>query len=243
MTNAFSWPTEAEPDERCLHATDFLDADHPVVIAAAERWTAGCVSEAEKAAAIYTHVRDDIRYDPYSIDLSAEGFRASAILQRDRAFCVPKAIAMAAVCRAAGIPSLLGFADVINHLSSKKLLEATRSEVFAYHGYTVVWVEGAWRKATPTFNVELCQKAGIPVLDFDGRSDAVFHPYDKAGRQHMEYVLDRGWHWDFDRGELLRVFREMYPHWFTTDPTPAVREDASFAGADFEREVENEAKG
>ena len=42
----------------------------------------------------------------------------SATLARGYGFCVNKAVLLAALARAVGIPARLGFADVRNHLSS-----------------------------------------------------------------------------------------------------------------------------
>src|SRR5206468_6072311 len=55
-------------------------------------------------------------------------FRASDCLRAKRGFCIPKAALLAAGARCLGIPARVAFADVRNHLSTKKLLELMRSE-------------------------------------------------------------------------------------------------------------------
>jgi hypothetical protein len=131
-----------------------------------------------------------------------------------------------------GIPSRLGYADVRNHLATERLKAMMRTDVFAFHGYTLLFLEGKWVKATPAFNRTLCDKFGVRTLDFDGRTDSVFHPFDREGRRHMEYLRDRGTYDDFPFDELLRVKREVYPHVF----------DASLASleGDFAREAETD---
>jgi len=48
------------------------------------------------------------------------------------------------------------------------------------------------------------------ATEFDGRSDAIFQPYDAHDRRHMEYVKDHGIWSDFPmKGEA--DFRAFYP--------------------------------
>ena len=61
-----------------------------------------------------------------------------------------------------------------------------------YHGYAELFLDGAWVKATAVFDKTLCERVGIRPLEFDGRHDALFHPFDASGRQYMEYVRDHG---------------------------------------------------
>jgi len=160
---------------------------------------------------LYYAIRDGIRYNPYAMSRERSDFRASAIAGAESSFCVPKAIFLSASGRAAGIPSRLGFADVRNHLASAQLLEMMGTDIFAFHGYTEFFLEGKWVKATPAFNLTLCQRFGVLPLEFDGRTDSIFHPYDAGGRRHMEYVRDRGTHADFPFEEMVRVMRDTYP--------------------------------
>ena len=130
--------------ERYLRPTAFLDADHPRVRELAETATAGVTDNTERAVRLYYAVRDGLRYDPYSIDFSPEGCAASAVIARRRGYCVAKATVLAAAARAVGIPSRLGFADVRNHLATPRLREQMGTDVFYYHGYTELHLEGRW---------------------------------------------------------------------------------------------------
>ncbi|MEE4381811.1 MAG: transglutaminase family protein, partial [Pseudomonadales bacterium] len=142
-------------DPSWLAAGRFVDSDHPAVIAFAEETVRGLADPREAAVALYYRVRDEFRYDPYGIDRSEAGFRASWVLAEGRGFCVPKATLLAAAARAVGIPARLGFADVRNHPTSAKLAETMGTDVFAWHGYTELAPEGRWVKATPAFNRSL----------------------------------------------------------------------------------------
>ena len=90
-----------------------------------------------------------------------------------------------------GVPARVGYADVRNHLTSKRLREQV-GDTFYWHSYTELNIDGKWVKCTPAFDKALCERAKIAPLDFDGVNDSLFHPFDQAGRQHMEYLQDRG---------------------------------------------------
>jgi len=194
-----------------LAPTDFIDSDDPTVREFAVATTDGAATDIEKAVRLYLAVRDGILYDPYSVDVVADHYKASHVLRTGRAYCVPKAILMTAAARAVGIPARPGYADVRNHLSTKRLLELTGTDLFIYHGYVELWLDGAWVKCTPAFNLSLCQRFGVLPLEFDGRHDSLFHPYDKGGNRHMEYTLDRGTYADVPFADIAAAFEADYP--------------------------------
>jgi len=198
-------------DDRWLRPTALLDADHPALRAFAVDAAGGAGDARERAVRLYYAVRDGLRYDPYRVVLTPDGMRASAVLASGRGYCVAKAGVLAAAARAVGVPSRLGFADVRNHLATERLRRMMRTDVFYWHGYTELLLDGRWVKATPAFNRELCEKFGVAPLDFDGRTDSVFHPYDTAGRRHMEYGADHGWRDDLPLDELREAMVRLYP--------------------------------
>jgi transglutaminase-like putative cysteine protease len=206
-------PATALPTSANLRPTRFIDSDHPAVVEYAHETVASTADTRERAIALFHAVRDDIRYQPYRVSLAPDEMTASATLERREAFCVPKAVLLAAVGRVAGIPTRLGFADVRNHLATAKLLDQLGTDVFAWHGYTEFFIAGAWVKATPAFNIELCDKFGVLPLEFDGRNDSIFHPYDAAGRRHMEYVRDHGTFDDLPLDAITADYRRIYPGW------------------------------
>jgi len=202
---------EPTPDQS-LAATDLVDSGHPAVREFAARHATGATPR-EQAVALYYAVRDGFRYDPYRLDLSPRGMRASAVLSLGYGWCVTKAALLAAAARAAGIPARVGFADVRNHLSTQRMRETMTTDVFIWHGYTELWLDGAWRKATPAFNVELCDRFGLLPLEFDGVADSIYHPFDKSGQRHMEYLRERGSYDDVPLDSMLADFRAVYPRW------------------------------
>jgi len=195
-----------------LAPTALIDSDHPAVIEFATRHASGS-SDIERAVALYYAVRDGFRYDPYRIDFRPEGMRASAVLANGYGWCVPKAALLAAVCRAVTIPARVGYADVRNHLSTERMRQMMGTDVFYWHGFTEILLEGQWVKATPAFNVELCDRFGLRTLEFNGREDSLYHAFDREGQRHMEYVAQRG---SFDEVPLARIvadFANLYPAW------------------------------
>jgi transglutaminase-like putative cysteine protease len=182
----------------------------------------------QQAVALYLAVRDQIRYDPYKFDLSVEGLCAATTIRDGRAWCVPKAILLAACCRLLGIPARLGFADVKNHLSTQRMRNTMQTNVFYWHGYTSIYIDGSWVKATPAFNIELCDKFGLKTLEFDGKNDSIYHPFDLVGNRHMEYLRFRGEFADVPMDEMMETFVKEYG------------EVSSMEGADFDREVDLE---
>lgn len=193
-----------------LARTASLDHDHPAV-AEFTRRVAGAGSPREKAVRLYYAVRDGIRYDPYAFRVDPAWLTASRTLEAGYGWCVPKALVLAASCRAAGIPARLGYADVKNHLATERLLQMMDTELFIWHGYVALHLDGRWVKATPAFNIEMCRRFGVVPLEFDGTADSLLHPFDARGQRHMEYVRDRGLFDDLPYQALVADMRVAYP--------------------------------
>ena len=190
--------------------TETIESTHPAVVQFARSQTEKATTDVQLAIRLFYAVRDGFRYDPYQIDLTIDGMKASTTLEVGRGWCVSKAILLAASCRALGIPARLGFADVRNHLSTERMRRRMRTDIFYWHGYTEILLGKNWVKATPAFNIELCEKFGLLPLEFDGHSDSIYHPFDSSGNRHMEYLNQRGNYADLPLDEIIRTFREEY---------------------------------
>ncbi len=198
-----------------LTATEFIESDHSAVVRFATDRTAGATTALARAVLLFNAVRDEIAYDPYTSGVKAKIFRASTTLASARSFCVPKAILLAAACRAVGIPSRLGFADVRNHLASERILTLMQTDLFVFHGYTELLLNSRWVKATPTFDRGMCERFGVSPLHFDGHHDAVLHEFDRREEAFMEYVRERGHYPDLPLEEIIHAWKENYPQFFT----------------------------
>jgi transglutaminase-like putative cysteine protease len=227
----------AESLKAYLSPTAILDADHPAVAAFAHRVLGGNEGgPAEKAVRLYYAVRDGIWYDPYQPFHQPEHYRASRVLQVGRAFCVGKAALLCALGRASGIPSRVGFADVRNHLTTRQLRDFMGSDLFVFHGYTEFRLAGKWVKATPAFNIELCRRHRVKPLDFDGRADSLFQPFDEASRRFMEYVCDHGAFEDVPTERIVAAWEAAYGRERVRGWIRAFEDRGGRPGRRFERE-------
>ena len=208
-----------------LQSGRFIDSDNPKVAAFAAEHAKGA-DEREKAVSLYYAVRDRVRYNPFQNFMADDAYRASACLERNVGWCVSKAALLAACARSAGIPARVGFADVKNHLTTPELTAKMGTDLFVYHGYAELHLDGRWVKATPAFNLALCTRFRVKPLEFDGREDSIFHAYDEDNRRHMEYVHWRGEFTDVPAEDIKRVFRETYPELFNLGPAAAQRQFA-----------------
>ncbi len=214
-----------------LAATPTINHDHADVVAFAKNHAGASGDPRKQAVQLYYAVRDSVRYDPYALVLTIPGLKASRSLELGRAWCVPKAILLAAACRALGIPARLGFADVKNHLSTERMRQTMKTDVFYWHGYTAIELGGQWVKATPAFNIELCKKFRMKPLEFDGFEDSIYHAFDLDGHQHMEYLR---FHGEFDDLPFERMMNAFSRHY-----SPEMRDGPV---GNFDRDVEEETR-
>lgn len=193
-----------------LKPTPIIDCDHQAVIEYTKDNTNDSMNPRDQAVRLFYAVRDGIRYDPYSASLTVEGLRASNTLRLGRGWCVAKAILLTACCRVVGLPAKVGFADVRNHLSTERMRRQNKKGIFLWHGYTAININGKWIKATPAFNIELCERFRVKPLEFNGYTDALFHPYDLDGKRHMEYLRYHGEFADVPVERIKETFLKEY---------------------------------
>lgn len=193
-----------------LAPTNIIDSNQSTIIAYAMDTIGASKDPVKQAVKLYYAVRDGIWYDPYYPFYLPEHYRASNVLKSGRGYCVCKASLLCALGRACDIPSRLAFADVRNHLATTQLIEFLGSDLFVYHGYTEFYLEGKWVKATPAFNKELCKRHKVAPLEFNGRDDSVFHPYNLEKKQFMEYVADHGTYADVPVDTIVAAWEEAY---------------------------------
>jgi transglutaminase-like putative cysteine protease len=204
-----------------LQPGSFIDSAHPRVAEFAHAHARGR-SERDQAVSLYYAVRDTVRYHPFQNFTLDETYRASVCLERASGWCVPKAALLAACARASGIPARVGYADVKNHLTTPELTaKMGGTDLFVFHGYTELYLDGQWVKATPAFNLSLCKRFRVRPLEFDGATDSIFHPFDEDNRRHMEYLRDRGSFADVPAETIKQAFAEVYPRSFLLGPDAA----------------------
>lgn len=159
-----------------LRSSEYLDADHPVVVAKAKALTEGCATESEKVGKIYTFVRD-YPYDIFeSFRYLAEGKRAASdVLEAGHAFCMGKASTFVSMCRAIGVPARIGFQQLHcpeKEFMSEEVRQLWRDRPLPWHSLGEAYVDGRWLKLDATIPADVAAAKGKPyVKDYDGRSD------------------------------------------------------------------------
>ncbi|WP_100637816.1 transglutaminase-like domain-containing protein [Marinobacter salexigens] len=207
--------------ERYLQPTEYFNYNQPELKAWIATQLEGVPdNKVEQAKALYLAVRDSVGYNPYVFRPEPETFSASHALKTGESYCIPKAVLFGAAARSIGIPSRLGLADVRNHLSSPKLIEWLRSDIFRMHGFIELHLNGKWVKATPAFNKQLCELMKVEPLEFDGVTDSIFQEYTEAGEAHMEYVNDHGVFDDVPHEFILSGIKAAYGHLFPNGEAP-----------------------
>ena len=219
-----------------LVPTAIIDSDHKHIRGYASTISNGSKDPVEIATKLYLAVRDGIRYDPYSPFYLPDHYRASYVLKRGRSFCVPKVSLLCALARACDIPSRVGLADVRNHLTTKQLTDFMGTDLFVCHGFAELYLEGKWVKATPAFNKELCEKHHVPPLEFNGRIDSLFQPYNLQNQKFMEYVAFRGVYSDIPVPHIVEAWKKAYGGDRVNDWIKAFEEAEGRSLSDFESE-------
>jgi len=193
-----------------LRPSPTIDSDNEFIRQKSADLTEGKGTVKDKAKSLFYWVRDDIKYNPVVPLEIFEDYRASKTLKRGEGFCVEKAAVLAAFARAAGIPARLHLADIRNHLVSKRLLQVMGTNLFSYHGYTELYIGGKWVKATPAFDLKMCQTNRIIPVEFDGQNDAIFHSHNLDGKLQIEYVADHGCRLDVPIDEIITAWNKYY---------------------------------
>jgi len=178
--------------ERYLKPTFAINCDSPSIQEKSSNLTEGCGDIIKKAQSLFYFVRDEIRYNIYVSRSLPEHFKASNTLARRDGYCVQKAVLLVALARAAGIPAGLGFSRIRNNILPEKTLNWLGTNILPFHGYAEFYLNGKWVKATPAFDLKLCEKNRIIPVEFDGENDAIFHRYNQDGKLHIEYLKDLG---------------------------------------------------
>jgi len=200
-----------------LRPTFTIDCDHEYVVERARDLTRTCTSDSEKAIKLFYFVRDSIKFNIYMISAFEEDHKASRVLQWGEAYCIQKAILLTALGRAAGIPSRLIFARIRNHQLPPEILEWKKDNIFNWHGYNQFYINDRWISVAATFDRRLCDKVGLPVVEFDGLTDALLPKRDLRGEPFIDYIETLGQYPDFPiegiRKEVSKYFGNQKRPW------------------------------
>ncbi len=196
--------------EYYLAPAEGIECGHRDILALARELARGSADEAEAAGRLFDYVRDTVRYNPYTPFHRMEDYLARTVLRRGRGYCVQKSALLCALARALGIPARLGFADISNHQLPAGLYEVLGSDVMYHHCFVEWWLRGAWRKATPSFEVPLVAERGWRLVEFDPEGDCLLPETDAAGRPHISYLRYLGHSQGVPLQEILDSWRAGY---------------------------------
>ncbi len=196
--------------EQYLQPTQFFDFYKPRVKGKAIDITRGLKTDKEKAITLFYWVRDKIKYLQGSFSLTKSTFKASTNLRRGYGFCVSKAVLLSTLARAIDIPARLHLADIINHKTSQRVTDTLGTNIFIFHGYSEIYLDGKWIKLTPAFDKKMSNNAGYVLVEFNGENDAIFSHYDNDGNPFIEYIKDRGVYADLPFNEIKRIILKKY---------------------------------
>jgi len=202
--------------ENYLRATSTIDCDSESIKQKAQNVIKEQGEDIDKAKSLFYFVRDGIKYNMYSPISEIGDFRASEILKKGEGNCVQKAVVLCALARAIGIPARLGFADFRNHRISNEVFEKLGTDLFIYHGYSDLYIDKKWVKATPALDIETCREQRFIPVEFDGKRDAKFPSHDLDGKRHVEYVKQHGHYEDLPIDELHACWAQVYEPYFAS---------------------------
>ena len=198
-----------------LESTEYLDADHPLVAALAEKLTHGAESDVERTRAIYLYVRD-LPYDILeSFRYLAAGQRsASAVLEHGVAFCMGKASSFVALSRAAGVPARVAFQTLDSpekeFLSPevRALWGGKRGRPFTWHSLGEAFLNGRWVKLDATIGAQTAARLGKPYTqEFDGITDihTIEGPILRENGSYADYPPEVGQWYEDLAGTVLEA--------------------------------------
>ncbi len=189
-----------------LKPTYFIDSNNKKIIETANKIIKKTDNNKEKSIKLFYFVRDNITYNPYSPFENREDYIASVILERGYGYCIQKAVLLTTLLRSVNISSRLVFVDIKNYKAPETLTKFF-GNIFMFHGYCEIYIKDKWIKATPTFNIEMCEKFGYKLTEFDGENDALLEKYNINGELTFEYVNFRGIYSDLPYNEIISTYK------------------------------------
>ena len=123
---------------------------------------------------------------------SREDWQATATLERGGGFCQQKAVLLAALLRARGIPAGVVFQDLLDHKIPPHYVAFIGSQRLELHGLTCAFLDGRWVRLDATLPRDFVERKRYRLVEFDGESDAVLAETDIDGEPHFEVLEELG---------------------------------------------------
>jgi len=195
--------------DKYLKCTEIIDCDMASIKSKARELTDGLKTEREKAVALYYFVRDKVVHNAYTQLYDLNQYKASIILEAGNGICQQKSILLCALARASGIPARLGFVDVSDSQLSESFKQMIGGiNVFPFHGFAELLIDGKWVHASPAYDIATCRRKRFVPVDFDGVNDARDSRYTEDGEPHIEHLEYHGPYDDFPWDEILSYYKK-----------------------------------
>lgn len=192
-----------------LAPTEFVNSDHPAITKVVSELKLPDLPPRERASAAFRFVRDEITYK-FGAKKERDVYVASNVLKARSGFCIQKTILLAALGRAAEIPTALVYCDYREQTLHLSLVKAIGTDIMYYHSYVAFHLGGTWRSADATFSPDIAKKNHYQLVQFDGTEDALLAPVTTDGKPHAEYLRVHGFFVDFPIEQVMKLVYDRY---------------------------------
>ncbi|MDP1771430.1 MAG: transglutaminase family protein [Methylobacter sp.] len=150
--------------EHYLDSSEYIDWNHPLVVAKAAELAEGCVSDESVAKRCFEFVRDAIKHS-WDYRMNPVTCKASDVLIHGTGYCYAKSHLLAALLRANAIPAALCY---------QRLMVETDGPPYCLHGLNAVYLEQhGWyridaRGNKPGVSADFCppiEKLAFPIIN------------------------------------------------------------------------------
>jgi hypothetical protein len=195
--------------EEFLASTPFVESEHDAIVDRVRSLGLSELSPRARAARLFEHVRTDVRYE-FMAKFHRDDYVASKIVASNQGFCVQKAVLLAALGRAAGIPTAIVLCDMRDHALPEKLVRTIGTDVMHHHGLNAFFLEGAWVTVDASLDPKFLDKKRYPRVPFDGTADALLPAETVDGARAAEYLVIHGRYADLPFEETTQAFIAGY---------------------------------
>jgi transglutaminase-like putative cysteine protease len=199
--------TELPADvRRYLEPGIYVDSDNTLVRSTAQELCGRESAPIQRAKSLFEFVRDRIEEGDF------DQFKASEVLKAKKGFCYNKAILLAALCRAAGIPARLAYDEVTiaDYVSPRTGQKGT---IQFLHGLTEIYLRDRWRRYDQTGNAarwRLGTQSDVTTialpLEFRAEQDVVFP---STSRIRLSRTENHFFDWGRDAEKLTQDFNRL----------------------------------
>ncbi len=182
----------------------YINSDNPAIVNKMKELVGDEKDPVKKAKIFYEFVRDEIHEKP---DINS--YIASDILAQGIGVCYHKAIVLAALARAAGIPAQLHFTEAI--VKHYKDVNGNVWNIHGLHGATGLYLKDKWITLDTTGNLERWKiwmgKKPVTIelpFEFSAEHDVIWPSFNNRITKKTNYKL-----FDWDEKELEKIREEL----------------------------------